>query len=190
MSEAPPQKAPPLPQLIYATVAGPVDQALVQRIFTSFAIATHGGVKTVHSIFQTAGGMISDGVTLYNYFRAIPIDLHLYNTGSVFSIGVIAFLGAKHRYASANATFIIHKSSYNPQTPINAERASGMADALKIEDARTRSILESNLTIPSAQLEKHLATELPFDTNAALQCGLIHEIRDFYLPPGHTISNI
>jgi len=85
---------------------------------------------------------------------------------------------------------VIHKSYYGAQATTNAERASGMADALKIEDARTRSILETNLTISAAQLEKHLVTELPFDAKAALACGLIHEIRDFAVPPGSMLTNI
>jgi ATP-dependent Clp protease, protease subunit len=187
----PPQ--PPLsqlPQVIYASIAGPVDQAMTQRVFNTFAIGINGGVKTVRSILRSAGGGIGDGVALYNYFRAVPIDLHFYNIGTVASIGVIAFLGAAHRCASANATFVIHKSYYNPQAPTNADRASGMTDALKIEDARTRSILETNLTISAAQLEKHLVTELPFDAKAALACGLIHEIRDFAMPPGNMLTNI
>jgi ATP-dependent Clp protease, protease subunit len=150
----------------------------------------NSGVKTVDSIFHTTGGMIADGVALYNYFRAVPIDLHLYNIGSVSSIGVIAFLGARHRYASANATFVVHKSHYAPNTPTDANRASGMADALKIEDTRTQAILEANLTISLDQLNKHLLTEFPFDAKSALGCGLIQEIREFAVPAGGMLNNI
>src|ERR1700678_497487 len=94
--------ANPLPEIIYATLTGPVDQAMLQRVFNAFAIAVNGGVKHIHCAFQTNGGMIADGVALYNYFQSLPIDISLYNIGSVQSIGVIAFLGGDHRYASAN----------------------------------------------------------------------------------------
>jgi ATP-dependent Clp protease protease subunit len=188
MTTAPPSAQ--LPETIYATLAGTVDQAMIQRVFNSCAIAINGGVKHIHCAFQSAGGMIADGIALYNYFQSLPVDIHFYNAGSVQSIGVIAFLGADHRYASANATFMVHKSRYNPQAPTDADRATGMADALKIEDARTRGILEAELSISVAELDRHLTTELPFDAQTALRYGVIHEIRDFDLPPATMLSNI
>lgn len=184
------QPTPQLPSLIYATITGPVDQSMVQRVFQSFAVAINGGVKVAHVVFQTTGGTIAEGIALYNYFRALPIDLHFYNVGTVASIGVVVFLGAQHRFASANSTFMIHKSTYNPQTPTNADRASGMADALKIEDERTQAILEANLTISKRKIDKHRVTELPFNAKGALDCGLVHEIREFVLPSGNILSNI
>jgi hypothetical protein len=39
------------------------------------------------------------------------------------------------------------------------------------------------------RLERHLTTELPFTTQAALECGLT-EIRDFSVPSGQMLSNI
>jgi ATP-dependent Clp protease, protease subunit len=185
------QPAPPkLPTVIYASLAGPVDQSMVQRLFQFMAIAINGGVKEVHAVFQSTGGMIGEGVALYNYFRSLPIDLRFYNVGSISSIAVIAYLGAKHRYASANATFVIHKSHFTPNAPTNADRMSGMTNMLKIEDARTRKIIESHLKLSKRRLERHLTTELPFTTQAALECGLITEIRDFSVPSGQMLSNI
>jgi ATP-dependent protease ClpP protease subunit len=96
---------------IYATLASHVDQSMVQRVFQTSAIAINVGVKTIHLLFHSSGGRVADGVVLYNYFRNLPIELHIYNEGSVSSIGVIAFLGAHNRYASANATFMIQARS-------------------------------------------------------------------------------
>ena len=60
------------------------------------------------------------------------------------TVGVIVFLRAHNRYASANATFVIHKTRFNPGTPTDAERARGFADAMKIDDERTLDILKAN----------------------------------------------
>lgn len=163
---------------------------MVQRVLQTSAMAINGGVKTVHSVFQSNGGLIGDGIALYNYFRAIPMDLHFYNIGSVGSIGVIAFLGGRKRYASADATFVVHKAHSGAIPPANAERARGLADALKFEDTRIRAILERHLEISADQLDRHIVTEAPFDANAALACGLIHEIREFTVPPGNQMTNI
>src|SRR4051794_30276298 len=97
--------AQPVAQEIYAAFAGQIDQGAVQRIFQSFAGAMTNKISGVHLLFQSAGGFIGDGVCLYNFFRAMPIDLTLYNAGSVCSAAVIAYLGAKKRKTSAYATF-------------------------------------------------------------------------------------
>lgn len=179
-----------LPQTIYASIAGPVDQPMVQRVFQSIAVAVNGRVRAIHSILQTNGGAVGEGIALYNYCRAMPIDLHLYNVGTIASIGVIAFLGARHRYASAHATFMIHKSHFVSPTPTDAERSSRAADALKIEDARTLAILCDNLTVSVEEIERHRASELLLDAKTALAWGLIKEIREFTVPPGNVINNI
>jgi ATP-dependent protease ClpP protease subunit len=182
---------PTMPREIYISLAGVVDQSMTQRVFQSMAVALNGGAKVVHLLLQSAGGNVSDGVALYGYFKALPIDLRIYNAGQVSSIATVAFLGAKRRYASAHATFLVHRTHTNNQMPpANAARLRALADAFEIEDARTRGILEADLTITPEQLSLHLTNDLPFDAQAALACGLIHEIRDFVVPPGNILSNI
>jgi ATP-dependent Clp protease, protease subunit len=183
------------PSEIYATLTGPVDQSMVQRVFQAFANAMHGGTKSVHLLFHSTGGTVGDGVALYDYFRSVPIDLRIYNGGSVSSIAVIAFLGAKQRYASAHATFVVHRSYapstlFNSAAAANAERLRGIAQGLEIDDARTRAILKANLNLSEEKLEEHLVSELPFDANRALQCGLITAISDFAPPVGTKFFNI
>src|ERR1700737_2724923 len=94
----------------YATFAGPIDQQSVQRFFTSIAAGSANKIEHIHILFQSFGGAVADGICLYNFFRALPIDLTLYNGGNVSSAATIAFLGAKGRKVTANATFMIHRA--------------------------------------------------------------------------------
>jgi ATP-dependent Clp protease protease subunit len=73
------------------------------RLLGNLNGATQGGVTELHLLIQSSGGMVGDGISLYNFFRSLPLDLHVYNTGTVASIAAIAFLGAKRRYTSANS---------------------------------------------------------------------------------------
>jgi hypothetical protein len=68
--------------------------------------------------------------------------------------------------------------------------ARGMADSMKIDDARTMDILKANLNLPERKLERYRVSELPFDAQIALSCGLIAAIKDFRPPVGHMVSNI
>lgn len=57
---------------IYATLAGRVNDAMVQKIFTQAANAVSNGVQTLHLMMQSTGGIINDGIALYNYLRTLP----------------------------------------------------------------------------------------------------------------------
>ena len=77
---------------LYVTAAGIIDQAFLQRVFQGFAMASNANVQQIHLLFQSTGGTVADGIALYNYLRTLPIELHLYNAGTVSSIAVIVVL--------------------------------------------------------------------------------------------------
>jgi ATP-dependent Clp protease, protease subunit len=184
MNQPPQPKSP-----VYATLAGTIDQALVQKIFNAGAIIINAGAPAVHLLLQSSGGTVGDGIAIYNYFRGLPVELHTYNGGSVSSIAVIAFLGAKHRYAAANATFMIHRT-HTVSVTANAARLRGFAESLEIDDTRTRSILATHLNLPVDRLDYHLINEPPFDANEALSCGLVTSIQEFRPPAGQALFNL
>jgi ClpP protease-like protein len=110
--------APTLPKEVYATFSGSINADALQRITKAFDIAMNGKVQHVHLFFHTSGGVVGDGVSLYSYFKALPIKLTVYNPGMVASIGVVSYLGAAHRITSKHAIFMIHRTQCNiPQEP-------------------------------------------------------------------------
>jgi ATP-dependent protease ClpP protease subunit len=135
-------QTPALPSSVYATFSGSINQDGLTRIFHNIGGASQRGVTEIHLLFQSAGGTVGDGISLFNFFRSIPIDLHLYNTGTVASIAVLSYLGARHRYVIQHATFAIHKTVYPTHTPANAATHRALADNLVIEDDRSEAILQ------------------------------------------------
>src|SRR5581483_1480481 len=103
------------PTEAYATFSGNIDQVALNRIFNAIATGTANGVSHVHLLFHSIGGFIGDGICLYNFLNTSPIDVTIYNSGTVQSIATIAYLGAKSRKVSTYATFMIHRSHANPQ---------------------------------------------------------------------------
>jgi ATP-dependent Clp protease protease subunit len=167
----PPASTPlQLPPAIYISVVGTVDQTMVQRIAKAMEMATakDAGVRSIHVLFQSTGGNVGDGVFLYNYFRALPLDLHFYNLGTVASIAVVVFLGAKRRYASATATFMIHKSRAGSNLA-TSDNAPGLISSLTADDERTQGIFRAHLSFSEAELQKHLVGELTFTAADALR---------------------
>ena len=70
---------PAMPPEVYGVFAGMIDQLAVQRFHNAITICNQNAVDKIHILFQTAGGMIGDGISLYNLFQASPVQIALYS---------------------------------------------------------------------------------------------------------------
>jgi ATP-dependent Clp protease, protease subunit len=179
-----------IPQDIWCTLAGPIDQAMVQRVFNSFALAIREEVKTVHLLVQSSGGFITDGISLYNYLSNLPVTIIAYNPGGVLSIAVVVFLAAKRRIASDTATFMIHKTHTSPQAGTTAATLNAIANGLNIDNHRVETILHRHITMSEDKWSLHQHSDLTITAEEAMQFGLIHEIANFAPPPDASLYNI
>jgi ATP-dependent Clp protease protease subunit len=188
MSSAPSTQI--LPAEVYGVFSDQINQASVQRIFQNLALATNAGVKHAHILFHSTGGLVPDGIALYNLFRALPIELTLYNPGSVQSIAVIAYLGAKHRKASANATFQIHRTIFTSQAA-RADQLEVLAEVTHLDDVRTEGILRAHLKLSDKDWDKFdRAGLMVFSAQDAVKIQMADELADFSPPQGAKIFNI
>jgi ATP-dependent Clp protease, protease subunit len=156
----------------------------VQRFANGLTLAANGGIKRIHMLFQTNGGMVPDGICLYNIFRSAPIEINLYNAGSIASIGVVAYLGAQKRKASQNATFMIHKTHFSP-IAATANRLQSAADAALLDDRRIEGILHAHMaSLPKEKWELHTVADVWLSADEALDAGLVTQIEEFKPPKG------
>lgn len=171
------------PENLYAAFCGEINDGSVKRIVANLTGATFNN-QNVHLLFQSSGGCVGDGVCLYNFFRSLPIELTIYNVGSVYSAGVLAYLGGKRRVTSKRAMFMVHRVMTNPgRTPAMAMK--GIAKSLILEDERVESILRESITLPAdeewSNLDKY---DFFFSGEEAVDIGLAHEIGE-YSPPAN-----
>ena len=181
---------PPVgPSDLYAAFCGNIDQAAGQKIVNGLAIAMGAKVKHVHLLFQTAGGYVGDGVFLYNFFRTVPIEISLYNVGQVSSIGVIAYLGAKHRIASKSSSFMLHRSTNSPQFA-TAAKLGHIASSLILDDERTEAIVREHVQFPPEMWTVINGHELYISGEDAVKYGVADSIGEFVPPGGTQVFNI
>jgi ATP-dependent Clp protease, protease subunit len=178
-----------IPSEIWAVFCGPIDQNAVQKIFQGFATAMSANVKKAHLLFQSTGGMVGDGICLYNYFQALPLELTIYNAGAVQSIAVVAYLGAHKRKTSARATFMIHRTMYSPQ-PADAYHLEIATNIVTLDDRRTDSILRDHIKLSDDQWANLGRHDLTFSAEEAVNIGMANEIGEFTPPPGCMIYTI
>lgn len=140
-------------------------------------------------MLQSAGGVVGDGIALYNLIRKLPIPVVLYNSGSVHSIAVIAFLGAERRIASRHSAFMIHRTT-SPAMPTTARQVGSLVRGLAIDDERTEAILRERANLNDEDWRVHALTDLYFNADDALERGIATEIGDFSPPPGAVFFSI
>jgi len=174
------------PKQVHAIFVGVIDQIAVQRMGNALAVASQQGVQEVHLLFQTAGGMVGDGVCLYNLFRSLPMEIILYNVGTVASIGVIAYLGADQRKTSSGGTFMIHKTTFSP-VGATIDRLQSAANAAAIDDQRIESVLHNSITLSEEKWALHKVADLWLSADDAIKAGLAESIADFSPPVGEQI---
>lgn len=187
VSDAP--QAPPVPD-VYAIFCGPIDQVSAQRLVNFLSIGMAGKVRPhVHMLFQSAGGFVGDGVFLYNLFRSLPLELTLYNVGQISSAGVTAYLGARRRKTSAQASFMIHQSSNSPMAA-GAARLQNIAKSLVLDDERTESILRTHVTMPDALWQEMRFHNVFVSGADAVTFGMADEVSEFSPPAGSQVFNV
>jgi ATP-dependent Clp protease, protease subunit len=185
MSEVLPQN----PEEAYCVFCSVIDQASVQRILNAVAIATQKQVKHIHLLFQSTGGIVADGICLYNFLRTAPIDITLYNMGSVQSIATLAYLGAKHRKVHSSGTFMLHKTTFNPNPP-TAPSLQAAAKYVSMEDERTELVLKDKIELSSENWNELRNNPLWFTAADAIKSKIAEEIGEFSPPKGAQIYNL
>lgn len=177
------------PTEVYAFFAGTIDTQAAQRIMHGIDLSTQSGVKTFHLLMQSTGGFVSDGVCLYNFFRALPIDLAIYNCGSIASAATTAYLGAKIRKTSAFATFMIHRTHVSP-VAANTSTLEALTHSIGLDDARLDAIHKSQLRLSKEKWDIHNVRDLWFSAKEAVDCGIASEIGEFSPPVGTSIYSL
>src|SRR6202044_3814891 len=117
-----------------------------------------------------------------------PVEVVLYNAGQVASAATLAYLGARTRKTTANAIFMIHKASYNPDAS-GAGKLKGIANNLTVDDARIEVILREHLRLPEEMWNQFLYHDVFLSGEDAVKYGMADEIAEFSPPPGINILN-
>jgi len=143
----------------------------------------------MHVLFQSSGGGIGEGVCLYNFFRTLQIDLTLYNVGTVSSIAVIAYLGAKHRKVSPHGTFMIHRTQTTTQAA-NTQTVKAFAESAVLFDKNTESILRQHIKMPEDKWAHFNHNDLWFSADDASKFGIADEIAEFAPPAGTKLFSV
>ncbi len=161
-----------------------INQHNVDHLLRLIGEATNRNATDVHVSFSSTGGFIDAGVAFYNALRAMPVLTAFYNTGTVHSAATIAFLGAQQRYASTNSNFLIHPVETDAVRMNVSKLRAALVEAQANED-RIDRIIADRTAIPADLVTARKLGDTYITPQQALEFGVIQQIADFVLPPGH-----
>lgn len=172
---------------LYAVLSSTLDSSAMPRILASFGNASQNNVQHLHVLFQSTGGIISEGIRLYNFLKNFSVDLTLYNMGVLSSVAVIPYLGAKTRKVSRHATFMIRRIQTTDQVTNTVEAP---AESAVLFDKTAEAILRDHINMPANRWAHFNRNDLWFSAEQAVKYGIAHEIGDFAAPADAKIRTL
>ncbi len=172
----------------YITFFGNISSPSTNNLRAALCTMVNEGAQKITILFASPGGLTDDGIALYTYLTALPVDLTMHAVGIVGSIAIPIFLAAPNRFASRNARFFFHEYSWT-HTQANIVTKTTMDEqSLRISDciSWTKDIIKTTTKITDKDFETMKLFDYPFnmDPASASKTGLISAVAEPRIPAG------
>ncbi len=140
--------------------------------------------KTIYFLFSSNGGGVNAGITLYNFLRALPVEIVMHNVGSIDSIANVIFMAASKRYAAVHSSFLFHGITwgFGAGASLTFNQLTETLSVFKREEDKIASILAERTKMSEAEIRELFRQGESKDLQFAVDRGVIHEIRAATIP--------
>lgn len=193
MATTPPPAAPATPpKIVYVSFSAEINANTTEALISVFANCVNQKVEEIYLMLSSPGGIVMNGMNLYNVLRAMPVKLTTHNVGNVDSIGNAVFLAGEKRYASPHSTFMFHGVGFDLNQGVRLEEKLLRERLASIEsDHRQIGALMADRTSLTKETIEGLFREAHTkDATFAAGCGIVYEIRDVQIPPGSAVVSL
>ena len=148
----------------------------------NFALKTYSP-KNIHILFASGGGHIGLAFSLFSFLRSLPVNIITHGVANIDSCGVNVFLAGQERYATSNATFMLHQATKKYTQDVSLTVSQMHLDlAMLINDQKSviKNIADNTL-LSEEDAGNIINTGRSITSNQAKDMGIISEIKDFKL---------
>ncbi|MDR3415851.1 MAG: ATP-dependent Clp protease proteolytic subunit [Nevskia sp.] len=177
-------------KIAYVGFSGTIDSAAATNIAKTLNVAVNDKYDGVYLLLSSVGGYVADAVYIYNHIRSLPISVTTHNTGIVASAANCIFVGGSPRFASRNSTFMIHPVTMGQPSSMAWQPLQATLDAALANEKLIDGILRERTKIAEDVLSARTLRDIYISAEDAVKCGIIDDVHDFTLPPGHQIFQI
>ncbi len=163
-----------------------INSITVSALSGALAQVVNNNHDEIHLFLSTPGGTVADGIAIYNFIRALPVQTITYNIGQVNSIGNVVDQAGQKRIPSTSSSFMFHGVGVNAQPNMRLELKLLQETAQSIENdqALINAIMVKHTRLSVDDLNTMFLNMAHIRANEALERGLTDEVADFCLPTG------
>ena len=162
----------------------PVIPATADMLFRAIDAKIKAKVKKLNILISSPGGSVFHGLSLYNWLKGLPIEIHTYNFGSVDSIGVIIYCAGQKRFSVPHSRFLIHgvKFNINGQVSMDEKQIEEHLKSLKIDQQNIARVISDTTGKAMHKIEEDMHNRTTLNPQEAKDYGLVHEIKSDLIP--------
>lgn len=140
--------------------------------------------RAIYFLFSSVGGQVNSGITLYNFLKALPVEIIMHNVGSVDSVANVIFLAASKRYAAKHSSFLFHGISWNfaAGASLSFSQLKENLSSFEREESKLVSIIAERTKMSEAEVKELFRQGESKDLKFAIDNGVIDEIREPSVP--------
>jgi ATP-dependent Clp protease, protease subunit len=174
----------------YVSFSAEITPVTTEQMIGAMGTLANHGAEEVHFLFSTPGGSVMHGITIYNFLRALPFKLVIYNMGNVDSIGNVIFLAGTERYACPDATFMFHGVSFEGTARWDEKSLRERLGSIDADHKRVGEIIERHTTLNTGQVVELFQEARTKDAAWARTVGIIQATREPKIPPGVPVHSL
>ena len=178
----------------YFTLTGVIDAKLVaDTIIWSNAQFLSGGMTKLRFHISSIGGDVDSALRLYDFLKALPVEIEMIGFGQVDSAANIIFLAGTKRIAVRNCRFLLHQGTFNGHQGsvplVMHEEAMRLFNELH---RRHVEIIAKETGKNKTDIEKLLKEGKILNTTEAKEIGIVHEVIEKFssLPSQASPTNV
>lgn len=140
--------------------------------------------ERVNLLISSPGGSVFHGLSLHNFLKGAPIEVHTYNFGSVDSIGVVIYCAGKRRYSVPNARFLMHgvRFNFNGAASFDEKQLEEHLKSVKIDQQNIARVIADTSGKATHKIEEDMNNRTTLNPQEAKDYGLVHEIKSDLFP--------
>ena len=92
---------------IFISFNAPIAPVPVQISMGTLAKSIQDGYSEINVLLSTLGGEVNQGITLYNFIKALPVPVNMFNLGNVNSISIVIYQAGSKRTACEFSSFMV-----------------------------------------------------------------------------------
>lgn len=181
------------PEHVFLVFVGPIHHPATKNLRNVCCTIANNGARKLTLFLSSPGGANHEGFALYHFLKALPLELHVHNMGSVESIANIVFLAGDIRTASLYTRFMMHDFSWTfGQEALNRVQIKERAESLGADARRFMDICAHRTRLGEAEFESRqlLTHGTIFGPEEAKDLGIVQDVTDLRIPAGATVINV